>query len=145
MMRLLLIFSLLVLSSCHSSKDLGQKEEKTEQVTTGIPAVKTEIGFSRETDPCRIYSLDVSGTVLNIAVEYGGGCREHSFELYTDGVIMKSLPPKQRFFLKHDADSDMCKALIRDTLSFELNGIRPTGTELVVILEDFEKEVRVSF
>ena len=145
MFRILLIFTLIVLSSCHRSKDLGQKEEKSEQVITEIPAVITEMGFSRKSDPCRIYSLDVSGTVLSIAVEYGGGCKDHTFELYTDGVIMKSLPPKQRFFLKHDADNDMCKALVRDTLSFELKGIRPAGTDMVVILEGYEKESRVSF
>lgn len=145
MMRILFVLILLAFSSCHRSKDLNQSPILPEEVSSQIPAVITEMGFARETDPCRIYSLFVEGTILNIGIEYSGGCKEHAFELYTDGVIMKSLPPKQRFFLKHDSDNDMCKSLVRDTLVFDLNGIRPAGTELVVILESFDDEVGVVF
>ena len=43
---------------------------------------------------------------LNITIEYTGGCKEHTFDLESNGVLLKSLPPKQQIHLIHRSEID---------------------------------------
>jgi hypothetical protein len=79
-------------------------------------------------------------------VTYSGGCADHTFELLTDGMLMKSLPPKQFYFLKHQANGDACEALISETLQFDMSGIdRANANQLVVILSEYTGNATLTF
>jgi len=74
-------------------------------------------------DPLNIDSVWVSGNTLNITVQYGGGCRVHTIELFTDGKTTVSIPGMIDLRLTHNANGDNCKALVRETLVFNLTGL----------------------
>jgi len=73
-------------------------------------------------DPVVIDSAWLKLNTLYLAVHYGGGCRVHTFNLYTDGVVTDT-PQAARLFLSHDAQGDNCKAIVRETLVFNLDGL----------------------
>ncbi|NNC82752.1 MAG: hypothetical protein HKN79_04175 [Flavobacteriales bacterium] len=107
--------------------------------------VVTEMGYEQKTDPYTIQSAEVKGTFLHLQVEYSGGCEGHTFELFTDGLIMKSLPPKQRFYLRHYAHDDTCESMIQEDIVFDLDGIVSEGNSLVIILEGYKGDLRMNF
>lgn len=66
---------------------------------------------------------------LEVVVQYGGGCRDHEWELVSRGLWKKSLPPQLDMVLIHNANGDMCRALITDTLRFDLSPARRDGDQ----------------
>ena len=91
-------------------------------------------------------SVYVQGDSLHATVSYGGGCGEHEFELDTAGFLMKSLPPKQPLRIIHRSDGDLCRALIKEELSFDLHSFRGTHRGVtVLIIENWNKNLSYSY
>lgn len=83
---------------------------------------------SLKTDPINVLDVKIEGDCLRLTLQYGGGCREHEVDL----VLMipecgtPPLPPPD-FRISHDANGDVCKALITQEYSFDISGIRQEG------------------
>ncbi len=75
-------------------------------------------------DPWTYIAHRVVGDTLLLGIQYGGGCREHRFALLVDPVFMESQPVQVVARLSHDADGDLCRALLGRTLRFDLTGLR---------------------
>jgi hypothetical protein len=75
-------------------------------------------------DPVRIIEATVTGGVLQLEVEYGGGCREHDFKLYGAAGFMESLPVQAALFVSHDGHDDPCDAIVHRELAFDLLPLR---------------------
>lgn len=75
-------------------------------------------------DPATIRSAEVRGDSLELTVNYGGGCREHSFLLLSDAAWMESNPVQVGVKLSHDAKGDFCDALLSRTLRFDLTPLK---------------------
>lgn len=75
-------------------------------------------------DPWTFVGHDIQGDTLSLVVRYGGGCREHRFALLIDPAFMESLPVQVAARLAHDADGDLCRALLTRTLRFDLTPLR---------------------
>ena len=88
----------------------------------GQAILKGEAGSGVQ-DQLTINGVSVSINTLRIAVTYGGGCKEHVFKLYHDGSILISQPGQVNLYLSHDANGDDCKALVHDTLLFDLTSL----------------------
>ncbi len=73
-----------------------------------------------EKDAFRIDSVYVRGDLLHVFVSYGGGCKEHDFQLYSTTGIYLSLPPQGDVYLGHDGHGDMCEAYLSEELIFDL-------------------------
>ena len=73
-------------------------------------------------------SLAIKGDVLSVFVNYSGGCKDHSFELYSNGMYAKSLPPKLTLFLKHTDNEDGCRSLINQELKFNISAVKYTSS-----------------
>lgn len=73
-------------------------------------------------------SLAIKGDVLSIFVNYSGGCKDHSFDLYSNGMYAKSLPPKLTLFLKHTDNDDGCRSLINQELKFNISAVKYTSS-----------------
>lgn len=67
-----------------------------------------------------IDSARVVGETLVAVVSHGGGCTEHSYQLVIGTAWMESSPVQVRARLAHDANGDMCRALIRRELLIPL-------------------------
>jgi hypothetical protein len=104
-------------------------------------------------DAVQIQSARVDGDTLRLEVQYGGGCSQHVFRLLAGTGFMESNPVQTRLYLGHNANGDMCRALVRPTLAFSLaplaeqwrrNYGRGPGT-MIIRLEGWTGELRYSF
>lgn len=65
--------------------------------------------------------MNALNDILFVEVRYGGGCREHQFQLRYE-----SYDPDNKllyFVLSHEDNGDMCKALLSETLMFDYSGV----------------------
>lgn len=74
-----------------------------------------------ESDSYWINSIAVVDNLLQIEVNYSGGCELHEFELIWPDAIIAIFPPEVGVILTHDANNDTCEALITETLEFDLD------------------------
>jgi hypothetical protein len=80
---------------------------------------------------------------LIIDVRYGGGCGRHTFQLAWDGAVLKSDPPQVSLVLSHDANGDMCRALLSERLQFDLSTILDNPNDYVLLVTSGTSEVVV--
>jgi hypothetical protein len=78
-----------------------------------------------EGDPFQVEGVRLAHDQLEVAISYGGGCRGHRFRLVWTGAMTRSIPPQASFRLLHDAAGDPCKAIVRETLHFDLVDMAP--------------------
>ena len=133
-------------TGCRCGKNKGgnnivqaQENQMTDQliIDKAYTAPKTN-------DPFTIKKMSLDGNILNIEVEYSGGCKDHDFKLYFNQIYMKSLPPKAKFFLVHNANGDACRELISKTYSFDISPAKyPDGktSEIYIMLDGYEESI----
>ena len=106
----LLIFLGAATGSCRSD-DEASINNRTDGIILSAPP-------AAESDPFKLESVSTEGTVVTAVVRYAGGCKEHRFSVYWDGVATKSLPPQMVVNLYHDDQNDTCEAYPTDTVRF---------------------------
>jgi len=72
------------------------------------------------TDWAIIKQASILFDTLFLKVEYSGGCKKHKFKLYGYKYFLKSYPVQADIYLSHNAQNDPCRALITETLKFNL-------------------------
>jgi len=75
-------------------------------------------------DPWTFQGHALHDDTLTLSLQYGGGCRVHRFALLVDPAFRESHPVQVWARLAHDADGDMCHALISEDLQFDLGPLR---------------------
>ena len=75
-------------------------------------------------DQVTIQGFTIRGDSLELAVTFGGGCRDHGFTLLSDAAWMESYPVQVGVKLAHDANGDNCKALLSRVLRFDLSPLK---------------------
>lgn len=113
------------------------------------PTLKGEIGSSEmESDPFTLLSVVCQGNVLNIVVQYSGGCEKHTFQCIGSPMISKSLPPRRSIQLIHRSNNDQCKKLIQDTLHIDITAfayLKEEGSEILLDLMDWKNSINYSY
>jgi hypothetical protein len=116
------------------------KKPKSTAITAGvlkqeIPSLQINLDYSYSgtTDAYKAIAPMISGDTLIVPVSYGGGCKDHVFSLRGNGMWMKSLPPKMNLWLEHNANDDGCRAIIYDTLYFNIRSAQYQGQSKVVL------------
>jgi hypothetical protein len=61
---------------------------------------------------------------LSLEVSYGGGCKDHIFVLIGSDVFMESHPVQTNIVLSHNANNDMCEALLMKDMVFDLSPLK---------------------
>ena len=124
-------------SPADQTETINTKEKEAISVVEMDPTYK-----NIKTDSFTLLESSLEGDNLILLVQYGGGCREHEWKLKTNGAYAKSLPPQITLNLEHNANSDMCRALVTDTLEFNLEPLRyPGNLQLDVRILGYEKQV----
>ncbi|TVP44656.1 MAG: hypothetical protein EA350_11065 [Gemmatimonadales bacterium] len=119
---------LLLLSGCGAGGPLDPMDaflEATPQM--GVPPVllvPEDDPRPWPMDPWTFRSHALDGDTLTLSIRYGGGCRVHRFALLVDPSFRESHPVQAAARLAHDADGDMCRALISEDLQFDLGPLR---------------------
>jgi hypothetical protein len=122
-------------------KETVQEESKLEILPFRVDAAYSGPATS---DAFEILSQKVEGDKLIMEVQYGGGCELHTFELISNGAYMKSLPMKLNMWLTHNGRNDMCRAMLTNTLTFDISSIKPSsGKELHLIINGNSDKVVV--
>ena len=117
---LVLILSLVACGNVDTASNvLDNRENKLVSKVKVIAAKDLELSKDKAT----ILSSRLEGNKLYLTVQYGGGSKDHEFELYCLNVLAKSRPPKASLYLSHDAKGDFAKALIKKELIFELGSM----------------------
>ena len=74
-----------------------------------------------------------ANNIIFIKVTYSGGCKEHIFKLF--GFIDNN--NKIILTLQHNSNGDVCKKIIKETLSFDLTPIKNEFQKLKDINNNF--------
>jgi len=74
-------------------------------------------------DSFKINSVEKIDDILEVSVSYGGGCKQHSFEIIWDGIVYTDAPSNINLFIIHDAKNDNCEALVTESLSINLKDL----------------------
>jgi len=133
--------------ACKESKKMAN-QDKNETTESSKPKPKAPqksvivdpTYMHKTTDSYTLLESRIKGDNLILLVQYGGGCETHQWELKTNGAYAKSLPPQITLNLEHNSNNDLCRALLTDTLEFNIKDIQYPGTfEVLVKLHNFEK------
>lgn len=122
-------------------------EENTEMsaMEKDIPKVNIVRSMPAESDHFTVNDLAIKEKILQIELQYAhGGKDDHTFDLYTNQMMMKSMPPKMNLFLQHNANGDMGKALKTETLFFDLSPIAAPPGRLILLLNNSEFTVELN-
>ena len=94
----------------------------------------------------------VNNDTLVVEAYYGGGCKEHIFQLIISTVFEKSLPAQANALLAHESNDDMCEAYIHEKLKFDLTTLKDyyvlnySGNASIVIhLNDYNEPIIYTF
>ena len=88
-------------------------------------------GNDRNSDDFDIRNVHRDGDVIEILVQYGGGCEPHDFEIIWNNEVEELESGHNGYniielFLLHNANGDLCEAALRDTLYISLNDLDPS-------------------
>ena len=154
---ILLVISFSLLISCKNKKETTETsasnkslvpEEKSEDIAANVITIDRNYEYQPkglisigEITQSKKFAKEGNPYVLEIPISYGGGCKEHEFKMFSNGMYAKSIPPQIRLYLIDEQDKDFCKAMIYDTLYFELNNILQNEYKrFKIILNDNEEE-----
>ncbi|HET6243389.1 MAG: hypothetical protein H0V01_00660 [Bacteroidetes bacterium] len=99
--------------------------------------VIVEPDFSKQGKNTRMQIQEVkliSDKTIEISFSYSGGCKEHSFSLYTSGALIKTLPPKIHLFLVNHQQEDACRELITAKIQFDISNALPSNTKKTILI-----------
>ena len=129
--------------SCKNRKAIAEKEivpmqETLQEEIKPINIVRT---LPPDLDPFKVTDLQIKGSILAVSVEYSGGTAKHKFDLYTNMMIMKSMPPKLNVFLQHNANEDQAEALISKTLLFDISVVNQQYEKMIISINNYDQSV----
>ncbi len=145
MKPILFLFILILSISCKSSREA---KTKNHQVNIMNSDKKAELGdINQVSDSIRILSATITGNTINLEVSYSGGCQAHKFQLIGSPMIAKSLPPIRSVVLVHQANNDMCKKQIIETLSFDIREFAYTqnDSEILLSIKGYDNKILYRF
>jgi hypothetical protein len=134
---------LLVSFSCKSKKNAAKSTE-TIQKTQPMELKATLGKIPEHSDALTIESATIKGNILTIEVTYGGGCQEHEFQLIGSEMIAKSMPPIRSIKLIHKANQDNCRAIVSQTLKFDIRKLaykQEAGSEIYLNLDAYNERL----
>ncbi|MGB3850671.1 MAG: hypothetical protein WA958_11935 [Tunicatimonas sp.] len=107
----LLALTIVLTGSCRSDDEVLLNNPDSAIIVATPPTT--------ESDPFKLESVSAEGTIVTAVVRYGGGCEEHRFSVYWNGVATKSIPPQMMVDVHHDDRGDTCEAYLTDTVRFD--------------------------
>jgi len=146
MNKILFLFVLLFLFSCHVQKEATKQKNIDSEVACNPMLLLTEEVNTKDSDFFDLDSLAVTKNCLEVFVSYSGGCGEADFSLYHTNMVMHSMPPQTVLFLNFK-DDDPCRSIVRDTLYFELSSFKEMASSggIWLRLRDSDRRVLYKF
>jgi hypothetical protein len=127
----LILLSLTLIVSCHKKAIVKSNEDAIAGIDNIFVDASADISSTGAM--YRIDSVKIIRDVLSVFVNYSGGCKEHHFDLISNGVYTKSSPPQIALCLKHINNEDMCRKLIMKELKFNISKIKCKGSKSLLV------------
>lgn len=90
--------------------------------------------YKSEKNEIKITDHLISKDRLTLWVEYKGKCKKHKFELLSNGLFLKSNPPKLHLSLEAKTLDENCDDLVKDAVSFDISNAKyPDKNENYVV------------
>jgi len=114
----ILLFSIIIFQACEKEN----VSETSENIKLIVDAGQYLAAYKPESfgDPFEVDNVSKEDSILYIDIKYGGGCKEHSFEIIWGGDFIKTNPPTIKIILVHNANNDLCEAYLSDKLKIDL-------------------------
>jgi hypothetical protein len=137
-----LLTALLILSSFCFLNACTEQAEVVETLQGDCQKYAT-LNFSNydslRSDPVIMTEATLEGDCLQLTLQYGGGCKEHKFDLALIQPFCRTPPlPPPTFQIRHNANGDGCEALFTEKFSFDISGIREQGKTSVDFILAFK-------
>jgi hypothetical protein len=136
---LVILLATTLFFTCHKrsiNKSLATTTEKSEK-QADIPVKNVIVDAETDmADKGALYTIDsikINEDILSVYVNYSGGCESHSFELYSNDMYAKSMPPQLSLCLRHTNNNDNCRELISKELKFNVANLKYAGKSTVVL------------
>lgn len=114
------IFILLVLITGISCKSIKNTSSTNQQ--KGSPVIiDSSFNVNNKNMRMNILNMQLNKDLLTIEINYSGGCKEHQFNLYSNGITENN---NLQLFLVDAQTEDFCKMLLTDTLNFNLSNLK---------------------
>lgn len=129
-----------------STKEIESATEAASEKEPEIQMMSVDLEYSpKETDALTVNEVSLDGEILTVIVQYSGGCKDHEFNLISNQRYMKSMPPQLPLYLEHEANDDNCRALIIQTLKFDVSKAKFSGSPSCRLLINGSREHEVVF
>lgn len=138
-MNKLFYISIVLFASCHNRELTGNNNvtKTSDETVNSANEIKEVVINSSENFFAgafyKVDSIEITNDTLSVFVAYSGGCKEHSWDLSTNGVYNKSHPPEINLCLKHTSNGDACRQLIRKEIKFNITKLRYRGKKAIDI------------
>lgn len=152
-LSILAAFCMTFFCNCKGKEDATASEISTEVTAETNEDAQSETQMltidleytPRETDAFTIDEVSLEGNILTVVVQYSGGCKDHEFKLFSNQRYMKSMPPQLPLYLEHEANDDNCRALIMQTLKFDVSKAKYAGSPSCRLLINGSREHEVVY
>jgi hypothetical protein len=135
--RIIFVF-LCVLVACKAPKKKVATQEESRELIKKSIQINREIPANRS--EFTIEGAFIQNDSLIISIAYSGGCEDHDFELYTNGMMAKSLPPQISLTVIHKGKPDNCRNLIRTNQSFGIDTLTSLyQNKMLLRIKDYDK------
>ncbi len=135
--KALLLFIFVINTSCKKGPAATAPIEENSKYPA-IQIVKDSTSGFRAPD-YDILSSKITKDILTVAVKYGGGCRQHKFELRSNGKPSNSI---FELHLLHLTTDDHCRRLLLDTLQFDLSPLRKISENYSVKISPYPQIIQ---
>lgn len=88
-----------------------------------------------------IKSAGLNGDKLIMDISYGGGCRQHTFQLAWNGSVIKTNPPQIILTLSHNGNGDQCEAMLSERLQIDLSVIIERPQDYLLRISNGQTEI----
>ena len=96
----------------------------------------------------KITGHQINGNELKIYIEYSGKCKNHEFELKSNGMYLKSNPPKLPLYLTHVYKAKQCDDLVKDSLLFDVSSAKYNKNkpgETIITISGYITPIKYSY
>ena len=147
-----ILFTIIFNAACHKKNGNYTNKSKNTPVVANVKSseiknliVDPNVNINQTGSEYVIDSVKINNDILSLFVNYSGGCKTHSFELYTNAAYGKSLPPQEWVVLKHKSNDDACRQLISEELKFNISQLQHKGQNIITINIGNKQRVNYSY
>lgn len=116
------LFVALALATCSPNSPKTDSADSCKSVQSVL--ITNAPPDSLQLDDFDLDTIAINDDILRIEITHGGGCKPHTYALYmSPAVFLESFPAQANLYLQHNANGDVCKALLHPTVCFDLRSL----------------------